>query len=186
MWSTTTIPINYLLCDGSSFSGVTYPVLEMVLGGTTLPDLRGQFIRGYDSSGSVDPDGTGRVLGDTQIDTIASHTHTGTTNVGGGGSAPISGTTNPASIDLLVDPSTTSYFNEGTLEYSELTGDTKTRSYSHSHTFSGTVTIPSHTHTFTSNATGSLETRPKNVCLHFIIRCQWIYNLVKSTINVII
>lgn len=33
-------PAGYLLCDGSSFSGATYPRLQTVLGGTVLPDLR--------------------------------------------------------------------------------------------------------------------------------------------------
>lgn len=32
----------YLLCDGSTFSAVTYPYLNTKLGGTTLPDLRGR------------------------------------------------------------------------------------------------------------------------------------------------
>jgi hypothetical protein len=31
----------FLNCDGSSFNGTTYPVLAAILGGTTLPDLRG-------------------------------------------------------------------------------------------------------------------------------------------------
>ena len=36
-----TIP-PYLLCDGSSFSAGTYPYLNTILGGTTLPDFRGR------------------------------------------------------------------------------------------------------------------------------------------------
>lgn len=32
----------YLLCDGSTFSAVTYPALATFLGGTTLPDFRGR------------------------------------------------------------------------------------------------------------------------------------------------
>jgi microcystin-dependent protein len=31
----------FLNCNGSTFSGTTYPVLASILGGTTLPDLRG-------------------------------------------------------------------------------------------------------------------------------------------------
>lgn len=31
----------WLNCDGSAFSAVTYPYLNVILGGTTLPDLRG-------------------------------------------------------------------------------------------------------------------------------------------------
>jgi len=41
-WITAcTIP-PYLICDGSTFSAVTYPYLNTKLGGTTLPDLRGR------------------------------------------------------------------------------------------------------------------------------------------------
>lgn len=32
----------WLLCDGSTFSAVTYPILSQILGGTTLPDFRGR------------------------------------------------------------------------------------------------------------------------------------------------
>jgi hypothetical protein len=32
----------YLLCDGSAFSGATFPQLAVFLGGTTLPDFRGR------------------------------------------------------------------------------------------------------------------------------------------------
>lgn len=39
--SGSTVP-PYLLCDGSTFSAVTYPQLAVVLGGTTLPDARGR------------------------------------------------------------------------------------------------------------------------------------------------
>ena len=35
---------NWLICDGSVFSAVTYPELNVFLGGTTLPDFRGKVI----------------------------------------------------------------------------------------------------------------------------------------------
>lgn len=41
-WISNATPPPYLLCDGSSFSGVTYPYLVGILGGTTLPDFRGR------------------------------------------------------------------------------------------------------------------------------------------------
>ena len=65
MWVSPSIPTNYLICDGSVFSGATYPQLAIVLGGTTLPDMRGYVPRGLDTTGSVDPLGAGRSLGDT-------------------------------------------------------------------------------------------------------------------------
>jgi microcystin-dependent protein len=41
-----TIPAGYLLCNGSTFNASEYPELNTFLGGTTLPDLRGIFLRG--------------------------------------------------------------------------------------------------------------------------------------------
>ena len=46
----TSVPTNYLTCDGSIFSQTTYPDLYTLLGGNTLPDLRGQFLVGYKST----------------------------------------------------------------------------------------------------------------------------------------
>jgi microcystin-dependent protein len=74
----TSAPSNYLICDGSAFSGVTYPALQTVLGGTTLPNLKGRFLVGYDS-GDGDYNAMGdtggsktHTLGETEI---PSHTH---------------------------------------------------------------------------------------------------------------
>jgi len=45
-----TVPEGWLLCDGSSFLSAIYSRLNVILGGTTLPDLQGVLIKG-----SVDP-----------------------------------------------------------------------------------------------------------------------------------
>lgn len=72
IWFTATPPTDWLICDGSSFSGVTYPDLALVLGGTTLPDMRDVFPIGAATKllGS-----TGGSLGHTH--TQPTHTHTG-------------------------------------------------------------------------------------------------------------
>lgn len=41
-WITNCSKPPYLLCDGSTFSAVTYPYLNSYLGSTTLPDFRGR------------------------------------------------------------------------------------------------------------------------------------------------
>lgn len=68
----TTIPDGWMLCDGSTFDGTTYPELQNTLGSTTLPDLRGVFLRGLDDGRGFD---TGRVLGSYQADELKSHNH---------------------------------------------------------------------------------------------------------------
>ena len=67
-----TAPAGWLLCDGSSFDGAAYPALAAGLGGATLPDLRGEFIRGFDGGRGVD---AGRGLRSWQAQEIQSHSH---------------------------------------------------------------------------------------------------------------
>ena len=66
----TAAPSGYFACNGHSFSASSYPKLYGVLGTAILPDLRGYFIRGYDTRNSVDPDGASRALGSVQQDAM--------------------------------------------------------------------------------------------------------------------
>jgi microcystin-dependent protein len=68
----TTPPEDWLECDGSTFSAAQYPLLKKVLGGNTLPDLRGEFIRGWDHGRGVD---IGRAIGSWQKDQNKRHQH---------------------------------------------------------------------------------------------------------------
>ncbi len=52
IWLTSTPPTNWLILDGSSFSGTDYPELEALLGGTTLPDFRNIFPLGAGTKNS--------------------------------------------------------------------------------------------------------------------------------------
>lgn len=79
---TTTPPGGFLFADGSEVSRSVYKELFDVVGtqygvgdGSTtfnLPDLRGEFLRGFDDGRGVDP---ARVLGSTQNYAIQEHTH---------------------------------------------------------------------------------------------------------------
>lgn len=66
----TAAPTGYLACNGASFSASTYPKLRAVLGKSALPDLRGYFVRGYDTRNTVDPDGAARAIGSVQADAM--------------------------------------------------------------------------------------------------------------------
>ncbi len=53
-WSTATAPAGWLKCNGSSFSTATYPNLAIAYPSGVLPDLRGEFMRGWDDGRGVD------------------------------------------------------------------------------------------------------------------------------------
>lgn len=83
-FATSTAPAGWLKADGSVVSRATYPRLFAAIGtlygagdGSTtfkLPDLRGEFIRGFDDGRGVD---TGRVIGSSQ-DASKVNGHVGT------------------------------------------------------------------------------------------------------------
>ncbi len=68
-------PAGWMICDGRTLP--ESPVFDRLrkLVGDIAPDLRGQFLRGLDSSGTVDPD-TNRVIGHKQEQSLQGHTHT--------------------------------------------------------------------------------------------------------------
>lgn len=78
----STPPTGWLECNGQS--AAAYPNL-VALGIITVPDLRGQFVRGWDNGKGTDP---GRSLASSQGDLIINHTHPiiiyGTNNASGG------------------------------------------------------------------------------------------------------
>ncbi|WP_330993636.1 phage tail protein [Pluralibacter gergoviae] len=55
-WPTATPPSGWLMCDGSAFDKAKYPKLALAYPLGKLPDLRGEFIRGWDNGRGADPD----------------------------------------------------------------------------------------------------------------------------------
>ena len=53
-WPSATPPTGWLKCNGAPFSAEEYPELAKVYPTNELPDLRGEFIRGWDDGRSVD------------------------------------------------------------------------------------------------------------------------------------
>jgi len=53
-WPTATAPTGWIKCNGASFSLTAYPNLALVYPTGVLPDLRGEFIRGFDDGRGVD------------------------------------------------------------------------------------------------------------------------------------
>ncbi|WP_275279147.1 phage tail protein [Escherichia coli] len=66
-WPSATSPIGWLKCNGSSFNLASYPKLAAVFPSGVLPDLRGEFIRGWDDGRGVD---AGRAILTSQTDAL--------------------------------------------------------------------------------------------------------------------
>jgi microcystin-dependent protein len=94
--STSSIPTDYLYCDGDEVSRETYGELFDVIGvqfgvgdGSTtfnLPDFRGVVLRGLDDGRGFDWQGSTRVVGSYQQDSLQNHTHDLRFNSSGSGS----------------------------------------------------------------------------------------------------
>ncbi len=71
-WPSATPPTGWLKCNGAAFSAEEYPELAKAYPTNKLPDLRGEFIRGWDDGRGID---TGRTLLNWQPHTILDHAH---------------------------------------------------------------------------------------------------------------
>ncbi|MEW2713634.1 phage tail protein [Escherichia coli] len=67
-----TPPTGWLKCNGAPFSAEEYPELAKVYPTNKLPDLRGEFIRGWDDGRGID---SGRTLLSAQDGSIEAHGH---------------------------------------------------------------------------------------------------------------
>ena len=66
-WPSATPPTGWLKCNGAPFSAEDYPELAKAYPTNKLPDLRGEFIRGWDDGRGVDEE---RTLLSAQSDTL--------------------------------------------------------------------------------------------------------------------
>ena len=93
-------PAGWLACSGQAVSRGTYATLFAAIGTTygagdgsttfVLPDLRGEFLRGWDNGRGVD---AGRALGSAQADMVKAHRHV--MAIGEHLQTPFGGTTTP-------------------------------------------------------------------------------------------
>ncbi|WNN13501.1 tail collar domain protein [Escherichia phage PCM001] len=121
-WPTDTPPEGYAIMEGQTFDAELYPKLAAVYPSGSLPDMRGQTIKGKPS---------GRAVLSTEADGVKSHSHSASA------SSTDLGTKNTSSFDY--GSKTTSSFDYGT-KTSNTTGN-------HSHTVSGnTSSAGAHQH----------------------------------------
>jgi len=150
-FANSTAPSTWLECNGAAVSRATYAALFTAIstvygvgnGSTTfnLPDLRGEFIRGFDNGKGTD---SGRSIGTTQADATAKNGLSGSTNTTGAHTHNVGDSTNK---NNATGGSLYPYAGNGTQSSSS--------SGSHSHT----VTI-----------SGDAETRPLNIAMMYCIK----------------
>jgi microcystin-dependent protein len=173
--ASTTLPTGYLECNGASVSRSTYADLFAAIGTTwgsvsgthfNLPDLRGEFIRGFDNSRGVD---NGRSFASSQLSQYGQHDHGGSVS-GNTGNDSHTHTTKLDNNRVFgytqtgtnTDGETSPYGNPGNIPGWSISGKL-TSSDTHNHSVSLSI----------ANAGGtenSSETRPRNISMIYIIK----------------
>ncbi|WP_295466598.1 phage tail protein [uncultured Pseudomonas sp.] len=148
----TTAPNGYLKANGAAVSRTTYATLFAAIGtsfgagdGSTtfnLPDLRGEFIRGWDDSRGVD---SGRTFGSLQSGQNASHSHAATASNAGAHSHTTSVKADRANGEGNAVYGDENWYSDNVPLTSSVAGD--------------------HTHTISIAASGGNESRPRNIAL---------------------
>ena len=165
LFATTTAPSGYLECDGSAVSRTTYADLFAIIGTTwgegngsstfNVPDLRGEFVRGWDDGRGVD---SGRSFASSQSDQNKQHNH----GVSDGGHNH--GINDPGHIHQVEYSNSDS--GDGVIEESG-TGLSGTEP-----TLSATtgITINNATTGISINNDGGSEARPRNIAMMYVIK----------------
>lgn len=117
----STVPYGYLECNGAAVSRVTYSLLFAAIGTTygvgdgvntfNVPDLRGEFVRGWDHGRGVD---SGRAIASAQGHQLQDHTHD--VKTGSGNGASLIHALRTLAIDILdsVTGTVAAGYNKGT------------------------------------------------------------------------
>ncbi|AIX32965.1 tail collar domain protein [Synechococcus phage ACG-2014f] len=141
----TTVPSGWLECNGQAAPSA----LAAVLGISNVPDLRGEFIRGFDNGRGVD---SGRAILTAQGDEFESHTHIQNSH---------NHTQNPHTHQANYTPLT--YVAGQPQANGLVTAVTALTNIS-------TNTATNIAATATNQSTGGTETRPRNISLMYIIK----------------
>ena len=142
-WPSATPPTGWLKCNGAAFSSEMYPKLAKAYPTNKLPDLRGEFIRGWDDGRGID---AGRALLSFQTGMLEKHRHIVVANDG--------------------------YDTKDEWKLATIFKKTYTQGRGLDATSTGGSLIPSPTlHSRGSiGNTGGNETRPRNIAFNFIVR----------------
>ncbi len=150
-WPSATPPTGWLKCNGAPFTASQYPKLALAYPGLLLPDLRGEFIRGWDDGRGVDP---GRSIGSSQGWSPGSHVHGLEIWTSASGSIPTS-TTVPSKNGRELGPAATAG-DGGIIRSLGGSGGTNNNS---------ATSVTTQSPTF-----GNQEGYPRNVAFNYIVR----------------
>ncbi|WP_267199781.1 phage tail protein [Escherichia coli] len=147
-WPSATPPTGWLKCNGAAFSAEEYPELAKAYPTNKLPDLRGEFIRGWDDERGVD---SGRTLLSAQGDAIRNIT-------GGFGQLRVN-----SEINAIVDVQSVSGAFYG--------GTSVRNNINVSMTYANNRKIRQDVHFSAANVVPTAnENRPRNIAFNYIVR----------------
>jgi len=171
MMATTTAPSGYLKCNGAAISRSTYAGLFAIIGTAhgagdgsstfNVPDLRGEFVRGWDDSRGID---SGRNFATSQGDQNKQHNHSG-------------------SATTSISPSAHNHVFPGDDQFANANGiggwtnrttadfnyDAKSQSGNGKVYRTSDATISAST-SVTINNDGGSEARPRNIAMMYVIK----------------
>lgn len=163
--ATTTAPSGYLKCNGAAVSRTTYADLFAIIGTTwgegdgsstfNVPDLRGEFVRGWDDGRGVD---SGRSFASSQSDQNKQHNH-GVTD--GGHNHSIN---DPGHLHQVAYSNSDS--GDGVIEES----GTGFNGFEPTETATTGITINNATTGISINNDGGSEARPRNIAMMYVIK----------------
>ncbi|HFI9857558.1 TPA: phage tail protein [Escherichia coli] len=161
-WPSATPPTGWLKCNGAAFSSEDYPKLAQAYPANKLPDLRGEFIRGWDDGRGLD---AGRALLSLQDDSFEAHRHESFFYAGiSRNETPLKNL--PSSDEMLTLSSTTNALSPDSIDATNsLIGNDDYNcliegNKNNKRTATGLGT----------SIVGAAETRPRNISFNYIVR----------------
>ncbi|HDW5382780.1 TPA: tail fiber protein [Salmonella enterica subsp. enterica serovar Typhi] len=161
-WPSATLPEGWLKCNGAAFSSEMYPNLAKAYPTNKLPDLRGEFIRGWDDGRGVD---AGRALLRLQDDSFEAHRHESFFYAGiSRNEIPLKNL--PSSDEMLTLSSTTNALSpDGIDATNSLIGNDD-----YNCLIEGNKNNKRTATGLSTSIVGATETRPRNIAFNYIVR----------------
>ncbi|MCV8698549.1 phage tail protein [Escherichia coli] len=161
-WPSATPPTGWLKCNGAAFSAEEYPELAKAYPTNKLPDLRGEFIRGWDDGRGVD---AGRALLSLQDDSFEAHRHESFFYAGiSRNETPLKNL--PSSDEMLTLSSTTNALSpDGIDATNSLIGNDD-----YNCLIEGNKNNKRTATGLRTSIVGAAETRPRNISFNYIVR----------------